>query len=50
MERIEAKTDVLNLRARKALIKIGMTEEGILRSFNISILNEKLRVRLGTIF
>jgi RimJ/RimL family protein N-acetyltransferase len=35
LERIEAKTDVLNLRARKALIKIGMTEEGILRSHTL---------------
>lgn len=31
-ERVEVKTDVLNLRARAALKKIGMTEEGILRS------------------
>lgn len=31
-ERVEVKTDVLNLRARAALRKIGMTEEGVLRS------------------
>lgn len=35
LERIEAKTDVLNLRARKALIKTGMIEEGILRSHTL---------------
>ena len=33
-ERVEFKTDVLNMRARKGLIKIGATEEGVLRSFN----------------
>jgi len=32
MERVEIKTDVLNQRARKALLKIGMYEEGVLRS------------------
>lgn len=32
MERVEVKTDVLNQRARKALLKIGMYEEGVLRS------------------
>lgn len=32
MERVEIKTDALNERARKAIIKIGMYEEGILRS------------------
>jgi len=31
-ERVEIKTDVLNQRARKALLKIGMYEEGVLRS------------------
>ncbi|WP_114783755.1 GNAT family N-acetyltransferase [Botryobacter ruber] len=30
-ERVEFKTDVLNERSRKALLKIGATEEGILR-------------------
>jgi RimJ/RimL family protein N-acetyltransferase len=32
MERVEIKTDVLNERSRKAILKIGMYEEGILRS------------------
>ncbi len=32
LERVEIKTDVLNQRARKALLKIGMYEEGVLRS------------------
>lgn len=32
MERVEIKTDVLNERSRKAIIKIGMYEEGVLRS------------------
>ncbi len=35
LERVEAKTDVLNIRARKALTKIGMVEEGILRSHTL---------------
>ena len=30
--RVEFKTDVLNLASRKALLKIGATEEGIFRS------------------
>jgi len=34
-ERVEFKTDVLNDRARKALVKIGAKEEGILRSHMI---------------
>lgn len=33
-ERVEFKTDVLNLQARKGLQNIGATEEGVLRSFN----------------
>ena len=33
-ERVEFKTDVLNLQARQALRNIGATEEGTLRSFN----------------
>ena len=33
-ERVEFKTDVLNLRARAGLRKIGATEEGVLRSYN----------------
>ncbi|AKD01872.1 GNAT family protein [Pontibacter korlensis] len=32
MERVELKTDVLNLRSRRAMQKIGATEEGVLRS------------------
>ncbi len=31
-ERVELKTDILNLRARRALSRIGFKEEGILRS------------------
>jgi RimJ/RimL family protein N-acetyltransferase len=34
-ERVEFKTDVLNLPARKALVKIGMVEEGVLRSHTL---------------
>jgi len=33
-ERVEFKTDVLNTKARTALLGIGATEEGTLRSFN----------------
>ncbi|WP_338426271.1 GNAT family N-acetyltransferase [Sphingopyxis kveilinensis] len=33
-ERVEFKTDVRNLQARKGLQNIGATEEGVLRSFN----------------
>ncbi|NRR32708.1 GNAT family N-acetyltransferase [Oxalobacteraceae bacterium] len=33
-ERVEFKTDVLNLRARAGLKAIGAQEEGVLRSFN----------------
>ena len=33
-ERVEFKTDVLNLQARKALENIGASEEGVLRSYN----------------
>ena len=32
MVRVEFKTDVLNVKARKALLKIGTIEEGVLRS------------------
>lgn len=32
MERVEVKTDVLNERAKAALLKVGMIPEGILRS------------------
>lgn len=34
-ERVELKTDVLNMRSRKAMLKIGATEEGILRSHTL---------------
>lgn len=34
-ERVEFKTDVLNLQAKKALKKIGAVEEGILRSHTL---------------
>ncbi len=34
-ERVEFKTDVLNIQARKALSKIGATEEGVLRSHTV---------------
>ena len=33
--RVEFKTDVLNIRARKALLKIGAREEGVLRSHTL---------------
>lgn len=35
LERVEFKTDVLNLKARKALKKLGAFEEGILRSHTL---------------
>jgi RimJ/RimL family protein N-acetyltransferase len=35
LERVEFKTDVLNLPARKSLVKIGMVEEGVLRSHTL---------------
>lgn len=35
MKRVEIKTDVLNQPARKALLKMGITEEGILRSHTL---------------
>ena len=34
-ERVEIKTDVLNLPARKALLRIGAKEEGVLRSHTL---------------
>lgn len=33
-ERVEFKTDVLNQQARRGLLNIGATEEGVLRSYN----------------
>jgi RimJ/RimL family protein N-acetyltransferase len=35
IERVEIKTDVLNLPARKALLRIGAKEEGVLRSHSL---------------
>ena len=35
MKRVEFKTDFLNERARKALLKIGCSEEGVLRSHSL---------------
>lgn len=40
-ERVEFKTDVLNLPARKALARIGATEEGILRSHTLMTNNRR---------
>lgn len=39
--RVECKTDVLNIPARKALIRISMTEEGILRSHTLMTHNRR---------
>lgn len=35
LKRVEIKTDVLNLPARKALLRMGITEEGVLRSHTL---------------
>lgn len=35
LERVEFKTDVLNAQARRALRKVGATEEGVLRSHTL---------------
>lgn len=35
VERVEFKTDVLNIQARKGLANIGATEEGVFRSYNV---------------
>jgi RimJ/RimL family protein N-acetyltransferase len=35
MERVEAKTDVLNERAKAGLLKVGMIPEGVLRSHTL---------------
>jgi RimJ/RimL family protein N-acetyltransferase len=35
LARVELKTDVLNVRARRAMQKVGCTEEGILRSHTV---------------
>jgi len=41
MERVELKTDVLNMPARKAVEKIGFVEEGVLRSHTQMIRNRR---------
>lgn len=41
LERVEIKTDVLNIPARKAVAKIGMLAEGILRSHTQLIRNRR---------
>jgi len=41
MQRVEIKTDVLNIPARKAVAKIGMVEEGVLRSHTQMIRNRR---------
>ncbi len=40
-ERVELKTDVLNLPARKAMIRLGLKEEGILRSHTLMTHNRR---------
>ena len=40
-ERVELKTDVLNVPARKAMLKLGLVEEGILRSHTQMIHNRR---------
>jgi RimJ/RimL family protein N-acetyltransferase len=40
-ERIEFKTDVLNMPARKALLRIGAKEEGVLRSHTLMTHNRR---------
>ncbi len=40
-ERVEFKTDVLNIRARKAFQRIGASEEGILRSHTLMTHNRR---------
>jgi RimJ/RimL family protein N-acetyltransferase len=40
-ERVEVKTDVLNIPARKALQRFGMTKEGILRSHTLMTHNRR---------
>lgn len=41
LERIELKTDVLNKPARGAVLKIGMVEEGVLRSHTLMTNNRR---------
>ena len=40
-ERVEFKTDVLNVPARKAFVRMGITEEGILRSHTLMTNNRR---------
>lgn len=42
VKRVEMKTDVLNLPARKALLRLGAVEEGILRSHTL-LTNDRRR-------
>lgn len=41
LERVESKTDVLNIPARKGLLRCGMTAEGILRSHTLMTKNRR---------
>ena len=41
LERVEAKTDVLNKAARSSLLKSGFTQEGILRSHTLMTNNRR---------
>ncbi len=41
LKRVEFKTDVLNIAARKALTKIGAVEEGVLRSHTLMVKNRR---------
>lgn len=41
LERVEFKTDVLNIPARKTLVKIGMVEEGVLRCHTLMTLDRR---------
>lgn len=41
MKRVEIKTDVLNMPARMALVKLGAVEEGILRSHTLLTHNRR---------
>lgn len=41
LERVEAKTDVLNKAARSSLLKSGFTEEGVLRSHTLMTNNRR---------
>lgn len=41
LKRVEFKTDVLNMPARKALLKLGAVEEGVLRSHTLLTHNRR---------